>query len=185
MSVQAVSWALDQDIDNPALKLLLVAICNYVDGGLIYWSGQEALSKDASMSTRSIQRHLKELEVQGYIRRESRRGDDGSKLNDYIHVLSQGDKLAGGLPDKPGSSHTTTVSPTFNGERKGDKKRGRARVGNAAPALPVVTVARGSQAFRDWISHWRANGVSVRAREKMAELTVPSEYPPVGKSEAA
>lgn len=51
------------------------------------------------------------------------------------------------------------------------------------PTLPIVK--RDSDAGRAWLSYWRSLGQSTKFRERQKEFTVPSEYPPVGKSEAA
>lgn len=51
------------------------------------------------------------------------------------------------------------------------------------PTLPIVE--RGSPEFTAWIAYWRSQGQPVKFREKQKQLTVRSEYPPVGKSQAA
>jgi hypothetical protein len=68
MSIQAVAWALDQDIPNAGLKLVLIALCNHADKG----SGElflrhSTVEKEASMSRSSVQRHVKMLADLGII----------------------------------------------------------------------------------------------------------------------
>lgn len=85
MSVQAITWALKQDLPSSP-KFVLVALCNYADQDGRCWPGQKALASDTSMSDRSIRTHLKELERRGIIVREQRRRSDGSRTSDYYVI---------------------------------------------------------------------------------------------------
>lgn len=88
MSIQAVSWALSQDIDAPAVKLLLVSIANYADDNGECWPSQKSLASDTSMSARSVQRHMKTLEDLGYIETEARRTENGARTSNAIRLVT-------------------------------------------------------------------------------------------------
>ncbi|MDB5555405.1 MAG: hypothetical protein JWL86_5389 [Rhizobium sp.] len=84
MSIQAVGWALDQDL--PARpKLVLVAIANHanhVDG--YCWLKAETIAPEASCSPRGVFNFVGDLIRNGFIRKAPRRGDDGKqRANDY------------------------------------------------------------------------------------------------------
>jgi DNA-binding transcriptional ArsR family regulator len=68
MSIQDVGWVLDQDIQNPGAKLVLVCIANHIHSRMDYaFPSIDNLALEASMSRRSVQRHIKWLEDQDYL----------------------------------------------------------------------------------------------------------------------
>ena len=84
MSIQAVAWALEQDL--PARpKLVLVAIANHADHRTGYcWLNAETIAAEASCAHRSVWRFVGSLIRNGYLRREKKRGADGKqRSNDY------------------------------------------------------------------------------------------------------
>lgn len=91
VSIQAVAWALEQDL--PARpKLVLVAIANHanhVDG--YCWLRAETIAHEAACGVRSVYRFVGALERNGYIRRESRKGKNGQQLatTDYWLLLDR------------------------------------------------------------------------------------------------
>lgn len=84
MSIQAVAWALDQDL--PARpKLVLVSIANHASHTDGYcWLKAETIAGEASCSPRAVYNFIGDLIRNGYIRKAPRRGDDGKqRANDY------------------------------------------------------------------------------------------------------
>ena len=84
MSIQAVAWALEQDL--PARpKLVLVSIANHanhVDG--YCWLKAETIASEAACKPRSVYRFVGDLIRNGFIRKAPKRGDDGrQRANDY------------------------------------------------------------------------------------------------------
>lgn len=84
MSIQAVAWALEQDI--PARpKLVLVALANHanhVDG--YCWLRVETIAQEAACGERSVPRFIDALAKYGYVRKVPRRAEDGrQRANDY------------------------------------------------------------------------------------------------------
>ena len=72
MSVQAVTWALAQDIAKPGAKLTLVALANYCDAEGFSVVGQKLLQAHTSLGETTVRGHLKWLEENGYLLRERR-----------------------------------------------------------------------------------------------------------------
>lgn len=71
MSVQAMTWAFEQDIRHSGTKLLLLALANRADYPTgRCWPSVPTLAREASMSVRQVQRLLPELERMGFIRIE-------------------------------------------------------------------------------------------------------------------
>jgi hypothetical protein len=76
MSIEALSWALKQELDTPAQKLVLVALANHADGYGWCWPRQRYLAATACIRRESCCKVIGELEARGLIRRvrEARRG---------------------------------------------------------------------------------------------------------------
>jgi hypothetical protein len=90
MSIQAVAWALDQDL--PARpKLVLVSIANHANHTDGYcWLKVETIASEASCSPRAVFNFIAALIRNGYIRKSPRRGDDGKqRANDYWILLAR------------------------------------------------------------------------------------------------
>lgn len=84
MSIQAVAWALEQDL--PARpKLVLVSICNHASHTDGYcWLKAETIAKEAACTPRSVYTYIGGLVRNGFIRKALRKGDDGKqRANDY------------------------------------------------------------------------------------------------------
>jgi hypothetical protein len=84
VSIQAVAWALEQDL--PARpKLVLVSIANHanhVDG--YCWLKAETIARESACSPRAVFNYVGALIRNGYIRKSVRRGGDGKqRANDY------------------------------------------------------------------------------------------------------
>jgi hypothetical protein len=88
MSIQAVAWALDQDL--PARpKLVLVSIANHANHTDGYcWLRLDTIAAEASCSRRAVFNFIGDLIRNGYIRKAPKRGDDGrQRANDYWILL--------------------------------------------------------------------------------------------------
>lgn len=84
MSIQAVAWALEQDLPQGP-KLVLVSIANHADHTTGYcWLKAETIAQEASCSPRSVWRYVGGLVRNGYIRKAQRKGEHGKqRANDY------------------------------------------------------------------------------------------------------
>ena len=97
MSINAMNWAFQQNLP-PAEKLVLLALADHYNGGTgLCIPGQKLLAEQASMSVRSVQRHLADLEERGMISRRARFRSEGRGRTSDAYSLSfvQGDNLAG------------------------------------------------------------------------------------------
>ncbi len=93
MSIQAVAWALEQDL--PARpKLVLVSIANHanhIDG--YCWLKAETIAKEAACTPRSIYNFVGALVRNGFIRKQLRKGEDGKqRANDYWILFDREEK---------------------------------------------------------------------------------------------
>lgn len=92
MSIDAVSWALNQQLPPPE-KLVLISLADHhnKDTGICI-PGQESVAKQTCMSVRTVQRHLKQLEGRGLIVRQPRFRGEGRGRTSDAYIL-QGDNL--------------------------------------------------------------------------------------------
>lgn len=93
MSIQAVAWALDQEL--PARpKLVLVAIANHANHTDGYcWLKAETIGREASCTARSVYNFIGALVRNGFIRKALRRGEDGKqRANDYWIIFDREDR---------------------------------------------------------------------------------------------
>jgi hypothetical protein len=115
MSVQAITWAIQQDIPSSSQKLVLICLANYADSDGVCFPGQKKLAEDASMTDRSIRTALAGLEAAGLICRQRRQREDGSRTSDEYRLLTNRKNLPQGgeptgkntsdLPEKTGQTN--------------------------------------------------------------------------------
>ena len=105
MSIQAVGWALAQEIASSSAKFVLVAIANYADKDGRCWPSQKAVAFDTSLTDRSIRKAIAVLEDLGFIKRVERRRPDGSRASDVIQIVAfdtgklQPEDFSGGMEE--------------------------------------------------------------------------------------
>lgn len=84
MSIQAVAWALEQNL--PARpKLVLVSIANHADHTSGYcWLKAETIATEAACTPRAVYNFVGDLIRNGFVRKALRKGDDGKqRATDY------------------------------------------------------------------------------------------------------
>lgn len=100
MSLAAMTWAWGQgkpDAKEPLTdgeKLTLMALADHADDDGECWPGQKYLAEKCGTTDRTIRRRLKTLQDKGYITREHRQREDGSRTSDLI-VLAMRTETSG------------------------------------------------------------------------------------------
>jgi DNA-binding transcriptional ArsR family regulator len=69
MSIQAVGWAMKSGPKECGRKFLLVALANYADEEGECWPSIARLAQDTAQDRRTVQRHLRALEDDGFLER--------------------------------------------------------------------------------------------------------------------
>ena len=67
MSIEALSWGINQDTDTPTSKLVLLVLCNYANMDNKCFPSEKHLSKLCGVSERSIRRCIKQLKEKNLI----------------------------------------------------------------------------------------------------------------------
>lgn len=104
MSVQAITWALDQTCATATEKAILLVLANYVGADGTCYPGQDTIATQACCSLKSVERALAAFEDRGWIERRARRRRDGSRTSDLI------DFVATSAPDRVGKPQPDSVS---------------------------------------------------------------------------
>lgn len=104
MSIQAVAWALDQDIPAGTAKLVLISLANRADHVTGHcWPSMDTIAREASCSVRSVHTYIGALKRNGYIDVRSGRDKSGKgRTNDYWLIMDRkGGKWDWGKTDPP------------------------------------------------------------------------------------
>lgn len=84
MSVQAITWALEQACSTATEKAVLLVVANYVGPDGTTFVGQETIAAQACCSVKTVERSLSAFEALGWIIRERRHRRNGSRTSDLI-----------------------------------------------------------------------------------------------------
>jgi hypothetical protein len=121
MSVEAISWALQQQTGDARSKLLLLCLANYADDKGQCWPSQSILAEQTEQSVDTVQRRLDMLEDGGLIKREKRVRDNGSYTTDLVVLTAP---FAQPIPHIA-VRHTATGGGGYRSTAVGDTALGR------------------------------------------------------------
>ena len=85
MSLAAMNWAFMQKL-APTKKMILIALADHCDDEGKCWPGIKNIAKKASVSKRTLQRALTELESEGFLRIEERRRENNSQQSNMYYL---------------------------------------------------------------------------------------------------
>lgn len=99
MSIQAITWAWEQDAASATDRLILIAIADFCDENYQCFPSQKKLAERALCSTDTVQRSLRRLEAAGLLYRQGRGRTfgGGGRTSDLITLaieVSVTDKLS-------------------------------------------------------------------------------------------
>lgn len=99
---------------TPAEKLMMMVLCDYINGDDEAWPGNDTLAQDVGVEPKTIQRSLARLEEQGVISRRRRKPRDGrGRASDAITFLWEGFQRLALACDQP-----DTMSPRTSGDQE-------------------------------------------------------------------
>lgn len=97
MSIRAMNWAWSQRTGSPSAKVVLMKLADYADDGGFAFPSVARIAMQCEMSERTVQRHLRALEVHQFLTCQARRRPDGSPAtNAYLLSLPLADDGATG-----------------------------------------------------------------------------------------
>ena len=86
MSFEALAWAWKQKTGNPGRKAVLSALAQFADELGYCFPSQEHIAEYTEQSARTVREHLAWLEENNYLRRKSRKRQDGTVTTDAIYL---------------------------------------------------------------------------------------------------
>lgn len=110
MSIQAVAWALDQNVPDPYQKLILISLANHADHTGRCFPGLACIAREASCSRETVMRRLPLLEVAGLISIE-RNVQGAQKLRNIYRLSLPGSVQQTLPPSVPQTLPTTPARP--------------------------------------------------------------------------
>lgn len=87
MSVQAMSWALEQSVGGPGPKTVLLVLANYADADGWCFPGQERIAEESEQGLRTVQRQVALLVKLGLIETETRGRQGGGRTSNRYRLL--------------------------------------------------------------------------------------------------
>lgn len=113
MSVQAITWALDQCCATATEKAVLLVVANYIGPDGTTWVGQETIATQACCSVKTVERALSAFETAKWITRERRHRKDGSRTSDLIvsHGPNHPERRENDLTDRKSGGRSPNRQP--------------------------------------------------------------------------
>lgn len=120
MAHKVVNWAYDQKLDNPLKKFVLVTLADGADQHGYLWKHYSTIAEMCNMSRRTVIRHVKQLEAEGYLIKENR--DDNGYFFSNVYRLNVGAAIPKDHPlknycnetSKTGGDNLTPPSDTLS-----------------------------------------------------------------------
>ncbi|MES0207908.1 helix-turn-helix domain-containing protein [Mesorhizobium sp. M0028] len=89
MSIQAVAWALEQDIPSAGMKLVLISLCNHANHKTgECWPSIATVEREASMTRRTVQRNIALLIDAGFIEARADFAESGRQGANVYRIIS-------------------------------------------------------------------------------------------------
>jgi hypothetical protein len=121
MSVQAITWALDQRVRSATHKAVLLVLANRMDPTGFGWPSQKRVAKEANCCERTARKVIRDLEEDGILLRDERRRKDGSFTTDSVQFAMPlppaadiADGPAADLTDGKSCRRQDTTAPAAN-----------------------------------------------------------------------
>lgn len=157
MTVQALAWALDQNLP-PKAKMVLVALCNHADhrDGRCYIEA-ETVAREASIKPASLSRYLGALERNKYLLRRKDRKAGSEFWIEFDRTGGEWEWLAAGEGDDDHDAAPAAPKPLAVAKPPAAFAK-EVRPAPKPAAKTSVFVIEGSRAWDSWIEYRRARG---------------------------
>jgi hypothetical protein len=111
VSVQAITWVLENCPAKYGARLILLSIANHADRyGQNAWPSMASIAREAGLSTRQVERMVPHLARMGWLRVEPRGGPNGTHKY-ALPLMPDPDILSGPVPTSAPAVPTSAVPP--------------------------------------------------------------------------
>lgn len=91
MSLEAITWALQQEVERSTAKFVLVAMANYADADMLCWPSVECLSKATCQDRKTVLENMRRLREWGFISDTGqRKGSTGQVIVFHLNSTESG-----------------------------------------------------------------------------------------------
>lgn len=150
MSIEALNWALNLQMDKPVWKAVLIGIANHANPNGQAWPSVARLALYSAFSDKTIRAAIKQLVAEGWLHQELRSGTTPV----YTLCMHKGYPHERGTPPVVGRDSPPDVQPNHNRTIKNNNKRKM-----ATDWMPTVTM----------IEFAHANGMDARRVQDESE----------------
>jgi hypothetical protein len=143
VSVQAITWAYEQDAGSSMAQFLLVTLANSASEQGVSFLGRKALAERCHCSPKCVTDNIAKLDNAGLLTRVQRRRRNGSRTSDWV-VLAPLAEDRGGMTDAPADDYPeeivalARVGHLESGERGLGELEGRGQVNVRGGPEPLV-----------------------------------------------
>lgn len=139
----------ERHFPTSTIKLLMMVLCDYIDGDDCCWPGNQTLAPDVGVDEKTIRRALKRMEVAGVVARRRRQHVTGGRADDEIRFLWEGFKqlplveydAPEATPDPPDLPDKMSGNPPANPpDNLSGNPGGLADIYGGLPDMPGVEV---------------------------------------------
>lgn len=145
MSVEALSWAFQQDVTPAAKKLVLLALANRADENGCCYPGYKKLAAQCTLSRASVITHIKALEADGLLVKTSQQRDNGTDTSNRYRLTLGGGSKSYTLGSKSRTGRVQDLDPNYTNSLN-NKKRPLTR----DEFLREIDGARLAGSFAEW-----------------------------------
>ena len=104
MSMELMVKAMKAKVGNPLRKLVLIKLADNASDTGECWPSYQHIAEQCEISRRSVMNHVKNLENEGFLRREFRKGEKGNSSNIFHLNLTSFDRNRPSAADSPPSA---------------------------------------------------------------------------------
>ncbi|WP_227992919.1 helix-turn-helix domain-containing protein [Shewanella sp. YLB-07] len=120
MSMDLMVKAMKAKVGNPLRKLVLIKLADNASDTGECWPSYQHIAEQCEISRRSVMNHVKNLENEGFLRREFRKGEKGNSSNIFHLNLTSFDRNRPSAADSPPSARDSLGSAADSLPSAGD-----------------------------------------------------------------
>lgn len=122
MSVEALSWAFQQDVTPAARKLVLLALANRADENGCCYPGYKKLAAQCSMARSTVIAHVKALQASGLLLKTGQKRGDGTDTSNLYRLALGGGSEIRTLGSETRTGRVQSSDPNYTNSLNNKKK---------------------------------------------------------------
>jgi hypothetical protein len=163
MSIEAINWALTAETGSPGCKLVLIVLANYANDENEAWPSIKTLTTKTEQGEKTVWRHLKDLEKNGFISSQNRFSKDGSRSSNLykLNTVTPLVKMTTGQNDHLSFCPENTVTPLVKMTRNPSIKPSYPSEGLEPAKTVTKKLQKNEKTFAEYRAEFDANGQAI------------------------